>query len=163
LSLIALEAFLATIIVPGVACFIVPFTILRATGVSLDRPVGIVQLFSIALAGLGSAMVIWVSTTFVREGKGTPVPLNPPTRFVAGGLYRYMRNPMYVGALTILMAEALYFGSIWLLVYAAGLWLAFHLFLVLWEEPQLKRRFGAAYERYLEQVPRWLPKLRPSS
>jgi protein-S-isoprenylcysteine O-methyltransferase Ste14 len=154
-----LESLLATIIVPGTACFLIPFYILEAAGISLGQPFGIRQFVAILIAALGIGMVIWVSVAFVRIGKGTPVPLHPPKRFVASGLYCYVRNPMYVGALMILLAEALYFSSVWIFFYAAGLWLAFQAFLVLWEEPQLSRRFGAEYENYLKTVARWIPKL----
>lgn len=82
-----------------------------------------------------------------------------PTRLVIIGLYRYIRNPMYVGALLIILAEAAYFGSLWLVIYAAGLWAVLHIFLVVIEEPQLKRRFGADYEQYVKTVPRWFPKI----
>jgi protein-S-isoprenylcysteine O-methyltransferase Ste14 len=103
-------------------------------------------------------MVIWVSTTFVRQGKGTPVPIEPPKRLVITGLYRYLRNPMYVGAILITLAESLYFSLILLVIYSFGLWAILHTFMVIFEEPQLKRRFGADYERYLSEVPRWIPK-----
>ncbi len=93
------------------------------------------------------------------EGKGTPIPIAPPTRLVINGLYRYVRNPMYVGAILIVLAETAYFSSLYLLLYTAGLWAMLHTSLVIFEEPQLKRRFGKDYEQYLTEVPRWIPRL----
>jgi protein-S-isoprenylcysteine O-methyltransferase Ste14 len=155
----ALETIIATIAVPGTACFLVPYLLLRAAGTPTAPPFGAVQALSLPIIALGVGMIIWVSTAFVWIGRGTPVPIHPPARFVAAGLYRYVRNPMYAGALLIMLAEAAYFGSVWLLLYAAFFWTVFTVFLVVFEEPQLRRRFGAEYERYLKEVPRWLPRL----
>lgn len=128
--------------------------------ISPTGPQSIVQLLAIIVAVLGASMVIWVSTAFVRQGKGTPIPSEPPTRLVITRLYRYVRNPMYLGAIVIVCAEAVYFGSAGLLLYAAALWTALQIALLVFEEPQLKRRFGPDYEQYLAEVPRWIPTLR---
>ncbi len=154
-----LKASLATILVPGVACFLVPYLILGRLHISLAPPQDILQLLAILVGGLGLFMVVWVSTAFVRRGRGTPIPIEPPTRLVIVGFFRYVRNPMYLGAVLIVLAEAVYFRSAWLALYAAGLWGILHSALVIWEEPQLKHRFGADYERYLQEVPRWIPRL----
>jgi protein-S-isoprenylcysteine O-methyltransferase Ste14 len=149
---------LATMLVPGVACFLVPYHILRATHQPLSRAVGPVQIAALPLAAAGIAMVVWVSFAFVRHGRGTPVPIAPPKHFVSHGLYRWVRNPMYVGALLMLIAVIIYYGSVEVLVYAAGLWAALHAFTVIFEEPQLRRRFGQTYQMYRGQVPRWIPR-----
>jgi protein-S-isoprenylcysteine O-methyltransferase Ste14 len=154
----AIVTTLATLLVPGVACFVVPYFILRGTHQPLLHAFGAAQVIALPVAALGAWMVIWVSYSFVRHGRGTPVPIAPPKEFVSHGLYRWVRNPMYVGALLILAAVALFYGSPWIVLYALGLWAALHTFLVLLEEPQLKRRFGAAYEAYLRDVPRWIPR-----
>ena len=78
-------------------------------------------------------------------------------KFVPIGLYRYVRNPMYIGLLIVIIAEATYFRSVWLLVYACFLWLAVHSYVVFIEEPDLSRRFGNAYEAYRKETPRWVP------
>src|SRR5439155_13741458 len=106
-------------------------------------------------AGIAVAMDGWVR--FAIQGRGTPAPTAPPTRLVVTGLYRFVRNPMYVGVLALVVGQALLFGSWPLLGYAAGLWLAFHLFVVLYEEPALRRRFGPTYVAYRGSVPRWIP------
>jgi type IV secretory pathway TrbD component len=86
----------------------------------------------------------------------------PPKELVAGGVYRHVRNPMYVGALAALAGEVLFFRSGWIALYGAGLWAALHAFAVLIEEPQLERRFGETYRRYKTTTPRWLPRLAPT-
>ena len=110
------------------------------------------------MAAVGICMVVWVSVTFVRRGMGTAVPLLPPAQFVAIGLYRFVRNPMYIGLLLVIIAEAIFFRSVWLLVFACFFWLAVHSYVVLIEEPDLKRRFGADYDEYLTTTPRWIPR-----
>ena len=93
-------------------------------------------------------------------GRGTPAPIDPPKELVARGLYRYVRNPMYVGVMSILVGEALIFASRTLVWYAVTVFIGFNLFVLLYEEPTLRHKFGAAYERYCAAVPRWLPRLR---
>lgn len=154
----ALVTTLATLAVPGVFCFVVPYFILRATQEPLPTTLGILQVLALTLVALGVAMVVWVSFSFVRYGRGTPVPIDPPKHFVSHGLYRWVRNPMYVGALLMLVGVVVFYGSLWVLAYAAGLWAALHTLTVVLEEPQLTRRFGAPYEEYLRQVPRWIPR-----
>lgn len=159
----AVESTLATIIVPGAAVILIPWLILRQFGGGAPARLGPLEILALAGAVLGAGMVIWVSFAFVRQGHGTPIPVDPPAEFVANGLFRYVRNPMYVGALLILASEVALFRSWPLLLYAFLLWLALHTFLVIFEEPQLKRRFGAAYLEYLATTPRWIPRLRPTS
>jgi protein-S-isoprenylcysteine O-methyltransferase Ste14 len=94
---------------------------------------------------------------FVREGFGTPAPIAPPRKLVVGGSFRYCRNPGYVAVVSLVVGQGLFFASTSVLIYAVCLWLAFHLFVVLYEEPNLRRRFGAEYEEYRRRVPRWIP------
>jgi protein-S-isoprenylcysteine O-methyltransferase Ste14 len=154
----ALIAALSTIIVPGGAVVLVPYLILQATGASSVPQLGPTQIGSLILALVGVSMVVWVSIAFVAQGKGTPAPIEPPKHFVATGLYRFLRNPMYFGALLTVFAEALFFRSGWLLLYGAILWLALHIPTVLFEEPQLERRFGESYRQYKARTPRWIPR-----
>jgi len=154
----SIETILATILVPGVAAILIPYLILRLSRHAWSWRLGLFQIVAIFVGLVGFLMVIWVSYAFVTKGGGTPIPLDPPDRFVASGLFRYVRNPMYVGALLVILSEAIGFGSLWLCVYAFLLWLALHLFLVFFEEPQLKRRFGESYRVYLLTTPRWIPR-----
>lgn len=157
--MLSLKTALAIVLVPGAACLLFPYFILKSSHIQLDRSIGLPQVLGMVIAALGISMILWVGATFVRRGKGTPIPIEPPKRLVINGLYRYVRNPMYVGAVLIVIAEGIYFGSWLLLLYAAGLWAMLHLAMVIFEEPQLKRRFGKEYEQYMAVVPRWLPRL----
>jgi protein-S-isoprenylcysteine O-methyltransferase Ste14 len=98
---------------------------------------------------------------FVVEGFGTPAPVAAPERLVIGGVYRYVRNPMYVAVLAAIVGQALLLGRLVLLLYAAAAWLAVAAFVRFYEEPTLSRRFGANYEAYRRAVPASLPRLRP--
>jgi len=109
----------------------------------------------------GAAAYLACVRDFVRRGGGTPNPLDPPLRFVATGLYRHVRNPMYVGVGLVIAGQACLHQSRAPLLYLLALWPLFHAFVTRYEEPHLRRLFGAAYEDYLRRVPRWLPRLRP--
>jgi protein-S-isoprenylcysteine O-methyltransferase Ste14 len=113
-------------------------------------------LILIGLPVLGEAFV-----RFVQEGRGTPAPYQPTERLVVSGLYRHVRNPMYLAVLSIIVGQGLFFGNRDLLIYATCVAVGFHAFVCLYEEPTLRRRFGAHYERYCRQVPRWWPRLTP--
>jgi protein-S-isoprenylcysteine O-methyltransferase Ste14 len=97
---------------------------------------------------------------FVREGEGTPAPVAPTMHLVVGGTFRHVRNPGYIAVLSLLVGQALLFASVAVLLYALIVALAFHIFVVLYEEPTLRRQFGDAYEAYCRDVPRWLPRWR---
>ena len=94
---------------------------------------------------------------FVFVGKGTPAPFDPPRRLVTIGPFRAVRNPIYIGALLGIAGAALYYGSIGLILYALALALAFHVLVLFYEEPVLRRSFGSEYQAYCQRVPRWLP------
>jgi len=98
---------------------------------------------------------------FAVVGRGTPAPFDPPQELVATGLYRWVRNPMYLSALVLLVGEAVVLEAPVLLRYAAAFLLGTHLFVVLYEEPTLRRKFGESYDRYRATVPRWLPRWLP--
>jgi protein-S-isoprenylcysteine O-methyltransferase Ste14 len=115
---------------------------------------GQVMGVTLFLASLG--LVIYCSRLFSRIGKGTPVPIDPPRELVVSGLYRFTRNPIYVGQVAILLSYFLYSGELGLLLYA-GAWLLLVQGFIVWvEEPGLRRRFGAAYLEYTRTVPRWV-------
>lgn len=98
---------------------------------------------------------------FALQGLGTPAPIAPPQKLVVTGLYRYVRNPIYVGVAAVIFGQALLFGDWRLLWYAALLWLFFHVVVLVYEEPTLKQTFGAQYEDFRANVPRWVPRLTP--
>lgn len=142
-------------IVPATIIIVVPAIILRATGTEGEG--GILRLVGLVPLVVGIAILAWCFAGFIVEGEGTPAPYDPPHRLVTGRLYGWMRNPMYVAVITILLGEALFYGSVALLIWAVVAWFLFNFLVVLYEEPVLRRRFGPSYEAYLEHVPRWIP------
>lgn len=142
-------------LVPATFLVFIPAMILNVTGIEGEG--GVVRLVGLVPLVLGIAILAWCFAGFIVEGQGTPAPYDPPHRLVTGRLYGWMRNPMYVAVTTILVGEAMFYGSLPLLIWAAVAWIFFHFFVVLYEEPTLQRRFGPAYESYVEHVPRWVP------
>ena len=110
----------------------------------------------------GAALVLETTARFAFQGRGTPAPWAPPERFVERGSYRLVRSPMYLGVLLLVVGQGLVLGREILFAWAAAAWLIFTSFLVLYEEPGLRRRFGAEYDDYRRRVRRWVP-TRPSS
>ena len=146
---------------PGVVAGVVPFLL---SGWSMQAPlfglpVGRVVGVAAVIAGL--ACLLDCFARFALEGRGTPAPVQQTEILVASGLYRFVRNPMYVCVLTIVSGQALLFGQTLLFAYAGLLLLAFHLQVRLYEEPQLRRRFKGSYETYCQHVRRWRPRLTP--
>jgi len=113
------------------------------------------------LIALGAAGLLESFARFALQGMGTPAPVMQPERLVVTGLYRHVRNPMYVALVAAIVGQALLFGSVALIEYAAVVWLMFHLFVVFYEEPTLRSSFGADYRAYCAAVGRWLPRLSP--
>src|SRR6202040_4393351 len=98
---------------------------------------------------------------FALQGLGTPAPIAPPRNLVVSGLYRYVRNPIYVAVVAIILGQAVLMGDWRLIVYGALWWLVFHVFVVAYEEPTLERTFGREYEAFRAAVPRWIPRMSP--
>jgi protein-S-isoprenylcysteine O-methyltransferase Ste14 len=121
-----------------------------------EQPLAL-RILGVVLLALGAALVLETTTRFALQGRGTPAPWAPPERFVVRGSYRVMRNPMYVGVIALIVGQALLLGREILFAWAVAAWLFFHLFVLLEEEPALRRRFGAEYEDYCARVARWLP------
>jgi protein-S-isoprenylcysteine O-methyltransferase Ste14 len=115
----------------------------------------------VLLIAAGILVVLESFGRFALEGVETPAPIFPTRHLVVNGFYRFVRNPMYVAVLSVIFGQALLFGSVGLLEYAVLPWLAAHLFVVGYEEPTLRRSFGAEYETYRANVPRWIPRLAP--
>lgn len=154
---------LHTILLPGSLVVALPYWLLRETP---DRPsVSALQLLiGVPLVAAGAVVLALCFRDFVVSGKGTPNPLHPPRVLVSERLYRYIRNPIYVAVVTMVAGEALVFGAPVLIAYAALVWLVLQGFVVFYEEPILRRDFGAHYEDYCLNVPRWIPRLAvPSS
>ncbi len=148
-----------TVLAPGTALIFIPYRILNS-GFRSSFHVSWLSLGGLVPIALGASIMALSFAGFVAEGHGTPAPYDPPRRLVTGRLYNRVRNPIYIGVILILLGEAIVFQSLPLLGYAAVAWLVCHLFVVLYEEPGLRRRFGASYEAYWRRTPRWLPRLR---
>ena len=110
---------------------------------------------------LGLPLLFESLVRFARVGRGTPSPLMPTERLVVTGAYRFVRNPMYIGATLVVLGQALLFGSTAVLLYGAIMACAFHAFVIGYEEPTLRKRYGAEHARYCEHVPRWVPRMAP--
>ena len=153
----AFKSLLFFILAPGMVAGVIPLTLFR-TGSQIQTSWLAYLAFPLWLIGI--AMLIWCFWDFVQKGKGTPAPIEPPKDLVVSGLYNYVRNPMYVGVLCVIIGHFLWFGFWNLLIYAAIVFIAFNTFVTFYEEPNLKQRFGPTYEDYLKRVPRWLPKFK---
>jgi protein-S-isoprenylcysteine O-methyltransferase Ste14 len=150
------------VLAPGVVVGLIPWLLTRwqAHG-SLPYYWGPVRVIGMILLLAGLVVLVGAFARFVMEGFGTPAPVAAPERLVVGGVYRYVRNPMYVAILAAIVGQALILGRFGLLLYATVLWLITAAFVRFYEEPTLTRRFGADYEAYRRAVPAWWPRLRP--
>jgi len=119
------------------------------------------RFFGGVLITLGSIGLLDSFVRFAVKGVGTPAPIFPTCHLVITGLYRYVRNPMYVAVVSIVLDQALIFGNLTLLEYGGIVWLLFHLFVLAYEEPTLKASFGSEYTLFCAKVPRWFPRFRP--
>ncbi len=155
MSATALKTLVFTLVAPGTVTILLPYLILRWT-----RGLSVAFAWTAVAGGLpvlcGAAIYTACAIGFVRFGRGTPAPIDPPKELVVQGLYRWSRNPMYVGIVSILIGESLLFRSLALLIYAGIVFVGFNLFIYLYEEPTLKRMFGTSYEDYRRRVPRWI-------
>jgi protein-S-isoprenylcysteine O-methyltransferase Ste14 len=144
-----------TIVVPGTVILIVPWLL---SGWRLGESVGL-RVLGVLLIAAGLPVFVSFLLRFVREGIGTPAPIAPTERLVVGGPFGRVRNPGYLAVVAIVLGEAALFGSPAVALFALAIAVGFHAFVVLYEEPTLRRRFGADYEAYCRRVPRWLPRL----
>ena len=149
------------VIAPGFVAGLVPFWI---SGWRFGHPFLGMPLvpFAGALLVMGGAAVLLDSfSRFALQGRGTPAPVLPTKHLVVTGLYRYVRNPMYVAVVSAILGQACLLGNLGLLAYGAVVWLLFHLFVIAYEEPTLRASFGSEYEVYCAAVPRWIPRIAP--
>ncbi len=149
------------VLVPGFVAGLVPWWI---SGWRLQLPFFGFSVFRIVggiLLALGIVGLVDSFARFAVQGLGTPAPVAPTKHLVVTGLYRFVRNPMYVSVASAIFGQALVFGNVRLLEYGLLVWLAFHLFVLLYEEPTLRKTYGAEYEAYCGAVPRWIPRLKP--
>ncbi len=142
----------------GLVLVLLPSRFVRRAGLGPAELPLLPRVAGLALAVLGAALALWCVLAFALRGRGTPAPFDPPRRLVTSGPYRFVRNPMYAGAVLALAGAALALGSPALLAFAALFLLAAHAFVVGYEEPALRRAFGDEYRAYCERVARWSPR-----
>ena len=155
---VAQRTLLFTLAFPGTIVGLVPLWILHARLPPDQDWTSSRAYLGYALAAIGASVYGICTREFMKRGRGTPAPYDPPRELVATGLYRWVRNPMYVGIFTILAGEALVFGSRSLALYVVLLALGFHVRVAYFEERALERVFGDSYARYRATVPRWIPR-----
>jgi protein-S-isoprenylcysteine O-methyltransferase Ste14 len=155
----ALKTLLWSVFVPGTLTILVPYLLLSSKLQLYPLSLSVFRFIGLIPIALGALLYLWCAWDFTFTGKGTPAPFDPPKDIVLRGLYRYVRNPMYVAASLALIGEAILFESVLILVYAATVFSFFHLWVMFYEEPTLRRKFGASYEDYCLKVSRWIPDL----
>ena len=141
----------------GIVLVFAPARLLSWSGASPPTAIGVPQVAGMLAAAAGGALALWCVLAFAVIGKGTPAPFDAPRRLVVRGPYRFVRNPMYVGGALALAGAALFYRSAALAAYAAIFFLVAHAFVVAYEEPALRKRFGAEYDAYCREVRRWRP------
>jgi len=149
------------LVAPGTLAFYIPWALCRwrmAPALLGFLPFGVI---AVPMMATGLAILLDSFARFAIQGLGTPAPIKPPEHLVVSGLYRHMRNPMYVAVLLLIFGQGLFFGSIRIVEYGTMVWLGFFAFIVLYEEPTLRGKFGAEYQDFCAKVPRWIPRLRP--
>src|SRR5438876_3570040 len=142
----------------GFVLVYLPARFLSWSGIVAPATTGAPQVAGMIMVTIGTTLALWCVFTFVFIGKGTPAPFDPPKKLVIRGPYRFVRNPMYIGAEMTLAGAALFYQSLSILISSCLLFLITHLFVVLYEEPTLRRTFGDEYEAYCSRVRRWLPR-----
>ncbi len=162
LLLILLKLAVFTVCVPGSVTLWLPlfvlFPAIRHRSIEWGAPAAA----AVALLAIGIVGYLWCALDFAVFGRGTPAPIDMPKYLVVRGLYKYTRNPMYISVLTVLFGESVLFLSSRLLEYAAAVAVIFHVWVLVQEEPTLRRKMGEAYERYCDEVPRWIPRIAPA-
>lgn len=149
------RALFAFLLLPGIGAFAAPVVI-----AGFDPCMGGIFRPGLVLIGTGTLVLIWCVRDFYVSGKGTLAPWDPPEHLVITGLYRHVRNPMYVGVLIVVTGWAFFLLSYCLVAYAILLAMGFHVRILKYEEPWLATRFGEDWFDYREAVPRWLPRLK---
>jgi protein-S-isoprenylcysteine O-methyltransferase Ste14 len=145
-----------TILQPGMVAGLVPYLLAREKWVTAFDVITLRTTGGIFLFLAGFLIMIYCIVRFATEGKGTLSPADPTRKLVVSGLYKFSRNPMYIGVMLMLIGEAVTTGSQTLWIYALIIFICFHAFILLHEEPRLKKVFGESYEAYRKEVRRWI-------
>ena len=156
-----ISSFIFLLLAPGVVAGLVPWWVCRWQLPAPLLGISVLRLLGVVLIVAGLPMLLDSFARFAIQGLGTPAPVLPTKHLVVSGLYRYVRNPMYVGVVATVLGQGLLFGSVRLLSYGVVLWLTFHIFVLGYEEPKLRKTFGEEYVRFCSAVPRWMPRVNP--
>jgi protein-S-isoprenylcysteine O-methyltransferase Ste14 len=159
-AMAALGSAIFLFLAPGIVGGLAPWWIARR-GADTEFLGWPLRTLGIILINAGTIVVLDSFVRFALQGLGTPAPVFPTRHLVITGLYRYVRNPMYVAVVSIILGQSLVLGNVRVLEYGALVWLGFHLFVMVYEEPTLRSTFGREYELFCSSVPRWLPRFRP--
>jgi protein-S-isoprenylcysteine O-methyltransferase Ste14 len=154
----ALKTIIFMLLVPGLLMGVMPIWLVQT-----EPPLfsfGILRWLAVPLWAAGVAIVLWCAWAFTVRGDGTPSPTDPPRKLVVSGLYRNVRNPIYLGVLSVFIGYVFWHPSRALLFCPLIVAVSAHLFVIIYEEPHLHKTFGAAYKKYCESVPRWLPRFK---
>jgi protein-S-isoprenylcysteine O-methyltransferase Ste14 len=149
------------VIAPGIVAGYVPWRICRWQFGAPLLGISALRLPGVLLIAAGLPVLLDSFARFVLQGLGTPAPIFPTRHLVVSGLFRFVRNPMYVAVVSLILGQGLLFGSARVVAYSLAVWVGFYLFILIYEEPILRRSYGAEYEEYCANVPRWIPRLRP--
>lgn len=149
------------VLAPGVVSLYIPWLICRWRFAPPPLGLSAVRWAGVVLIALGLPILLDSFARFALQGLGTPAPIMPTRHLVVTGLFRYVRNPMYLSVTAIIVGQGLLFGSVPVLEYGIVAWGVFFLFVVLYEEPTLRKTFGREYNEFRANVPRWIPRLRP--
>lgn len=150
-------------VAPGIVAGVIPWWISgyrfepQFLGIEATRWLGVLLLV------FGAVLLLETFARFALQGRGTPAPIAPTKTLVVTGSYRFVRNPMYLAVISIVLGQALLFANVWVLAYLAVTWTAVHLFILGYEEPTLSQAYGEQYDRYRDNVRRWIPRLTPWS
>jgi protein-S-isoprenylcysteine O-methyltransferase Ste14 len=151
------------VIAPGIVVVYIPWLICRW---HVEAPLAGIFSFRV-LGGLliaaGLTVLLDSFARFAFRGLGTPAPIFPTRHLIVSGLYRYVRNPMYLAVESLILGQGLVFGNVRVLEYGIAVWTAFYLFVLVYEEPTLRNTFGSEYEDFCTNVSRWIPRMRPWS
>ena len=149
------------VLAPGCVAGLVPWWISRWRFLTPFPGYAPLRVTGAMLIAAGTFVVLDSFARFALQGLGTPAPVFPTKHLVIKGFYRYVRNPMYVAVVAVILGQALLFGDVRVFEYALFAWLVAHLFVLAYEESTLRKTFGAEYESFRANVPRWIPRLTP--
>ena len=157
IKLTAYKSLFYLIVEAGVFALYVPLTLLRK-GTRIEM--GVFSFLAIPFWLIGTLIILRCFWDFTFKGRGTPAPTDPPKELVVTGFYRYVRNPIYVGSMLIFLGHFLWFGYLPQLTYTVLAFIGVHAFIIGYEEPNLRKKFGTVYEEYCKRVPRWIPRIK---